>query len=216
MRLSLPEIPETLRWDHNAHYHGFLLRQLPRRMDRALDVGCGDGRFARLVAERAAHVDAIDASADMIAAARTRADAGNVTWLLGDVMQQELEPASYDAVTAIASLHHLPLVPALDRLSRLVRPGGVLAVLGLASEDSVAGYALAGAAVPANIAIGVWRNIRGTIAHPPDDMPVRDPDETFGHVRTAVRRQLPGARVRRLLFFRYSIVWRRPGTLEPG
>jgi SAM-dependent methyltransferase len=216
MRLSLPEIPKTLRWDHNAHYHDFLLQRLPRHMDRALDVGCGDGRFARLVAERAAHVDAIDASADMIAAARAQPDAVNVAWLLGDVMQHELEPASYDAVTAIASLHHLPLAPALDRLSQLVRPGGVLAVLGLAREDSAAGYALAAAAVPANIAIGVWRNIRGTIGHAPPGMPVRDPDETYGHVRAAVRQQLPAADIRRHLFFRYSLVWHRPTASPPG
>lgn len=31
----------ALSWDHNAHYHPLLPRQLPDRHDRVLDVGCG-------------------------------------------------------------------------------------------------------------------------------------------------------------------------------
>lgn len=216
MRLTLPRVPEVLRWDHNAHYHRFLLAQLPPHLDRALDVGCGAGQFARLLAARASQVDAIDISPQMIAAARGQADPGNVAWLVGDVMQQALEPASYDVVTAIASLHHLPLDAGLDRLATLVRPGGVLAVLGLARENSPAGYALAAAAVPANLAVGVWGHLRGTIVRPPADMPVREPTETFGQIHAAVRRHLPDARIRRLLFFRYSIFWRRPVSDQPG
>jgi 2-polyprenyl-3-methyl-5-hydroxy-6-metoxy-1,4-benzoquinol methylase len=55
-------MPPRLRWDHNAHYHGELLRRLPASIDRALDVGCGAGEFARLLAARARNVDAVDAS----------------------------------------------------------------------------------------------------------------------------------------------------------
>ncbi|WP_239094534.1 hypothetical protein [Planotetraspora silvatica] len=40
-------------WDHNAHYHRWILRQLPRSFDSALDVGCGSGDLARLLASRA-------------------------------------------------------------------------------------------------------------------------------------------------------------------
>ncbi|GGZ40173.1 hypothetical protein GCM10010344_00780 [Streptomyces bluensis] len=47
-------------WDHNAHYHRWILRQLPRRSDRALDVGSGSGDLARLLARRAATVTAVD------------------------------------------------------------------------------------------------------------------------------------------------------------
>src|SRR5688500_4071077 len=38
------------RWDHNRHYHPFLLRSLPARRERALEIGCGTGEFARLLA----------------------------------------------------------------------------------------------------------------------------------------------------------------------
>ena len=138
-RWRVPARPAATRWDHNGHYHDFLLGELPARLPRALDVGCGTGAFARRLAERCAAVDAIDVSPEMIAIARSRsAEVPGVRWLLGDVLTHDLEADGYDAVTAIASLHHLPLEPGLRRLAALVRPGGVLAVLGLARADSAA------------------------------------------------------------------------------
>ena len=59
-------------WNHNTHYHGFLLRQIPARLDEALDLGCGTGRFARLLAQRAERVLGLDLSPQMIRVARER------------------------------------------------------------------------------------------------------------------------------------------------
>lgn len=50
------------RWDHNSHYHRYLLNQLPSTIARALDIGCGYGEFAAHLAQRAAQVDVIDVS----------------------------------------------------------------------------------------------------------------------------------------------------------
>ncbi|AWZ07622.1 MULTISPECIES: class I SAM-dependent methyltransferase [unclassified Streptomyces] len=57
-------------WDHNAHYHPWIMRQLPRRFDRALDVGSGSGDPARLLAPRAASVQGLDADPAIVARAR--------------------------------------------------------------------------------------------------------------------------------------------------
>ena len=48
------------QWDHNSHYHGFLLRQLPRHCGAVLDLGCGTGAFSRCLASRADHVLGLD------------------------------------------------------------------------------------------------------------------------------------------------------------
>ena len=60
----------TDAWDHNSHYYSFLLAQLPRRCARALEIGCGTGAFARLLARRADHVLALDLSPEMIRVTR--------------------------------------------------------------------------------------------------------------------------------------------------
>jgi hypothetical protein len=46
-------------------------------------------------------------------------------------------------------------------------------------------------------------------------MPVRDPQLTFRQVRSEVAIELPGARVRRLLLWRYLLVWRKPEDRPP-
>jgi ubiquinone/menaquinone biosynthesis C-methylase UbiE len=56
-------------WDHNSHYHPFLLRQLPERLGEALEIGCGTSELARLLAERYERVLAVDLSPSMIEAA---------------------------------------------------------------------------------------------------------------------------------------------------
>lgn len=126
-------MPERLWWDHNAHYHRWVVRQLPSRLERVLDVGCGAGRLAATLAVRAEHVDGLDRSPVMIDKARRRyPKAGNARWLEGDLFDSRLPLSDdgYDAITAVSSLHHMPLEDTLERLTRLLRPGGVLVVVG--------------------------------------------------------------------------------------
>src|SRR5215469_17951888 len=124
----------ALDWDHNAYYHRLLLRHLPPRCSRVLDVGCGAGAFAAELATRAKHVDALDRSPAMIDQARLVAPT-NVTCMLADVLSEPLQDACYDAIVSITALHHMPLDEALPRLARAMRPGGVLAVVALPRID---------------------------------------------------------------------------------
>ena len=219
MRVRIPKRPSSTLWDHNGHYHDYLLRRLPAQAGRALDVGCGTGVFARRLAERAESVDAVDVSPQMIAAARAGA-AGmpNVRWLLGDVLTLELEAGGYDIVTAIASVHHLPLAAGLARLASVVRPGGSLAILGLYREAALSDYVAGALAIPVDTAVGIGKAARRTLgksqgsspAGPTAAMPVRDPSATLRQVRAEARRLMPGARIHRHLFYRYSLLWQRP------
>jgi ubiquinone/menaquinone biosynthesis C-methylase UbiE len=68
----LAVLSEGTGWGHNSHYHPFVLRQLPQHLGEALEVGCGTGEFARLLAERCERVVAVDLSPRMIEAARAR------------------------------------------------------------------------------------------------------------------------------------------------
>lgn len=208
----VPHLPAGLRWSHNSHYHKWLLRQLPSPLDRALDVGCGRGRLACTLASRAQQVDAVDASAAMIAAARRRCpDSFHVRWLVGDILDRELPLAAdgYDAVTAVSSLHHLPLNDGLDRLAELVRPGGVLAVVGHYRPDTVTDRCFEVVALTANAVVGAALAVAGNGGKPDDEnMPVRTPTATLAEIRQAATR-LPGSTVTRALYWRYLLTWWR-------
>ncbi|MGE7384814.1 class I SAM-dependent methyltransferase [Streptomyces sp. NPDC004126] len=196
-------------WDHNAHYHRWILRQLPRRCDRALDVGSGSGDLARLLAGRADSVLGVDADAGIVARARelTPADAA-VTFTVARA-PAGIPPGPYGVITCVAALHHLPFAESLVRLRRHLAPGGTLVVVGLARPESAADHLLGAAAVPANLAMA-WVKNRGRRVPRPAGMtaPTRPPSMGFTEITDEARRILPGARLRRRLFWRYTLVWR--------
>jgi SAM-dependent methyltransferase len=212
---SVTERRPWWHWDHNAQFHRYLLDRLPSSFERGLDVGCGTGAFARTLARRAVHLDAIDVQPAVVDAARLAVpQPANVRWLTGDVLTEELPVEAYDVVTAVASLHHLPLEQGVRRLADLVRPGGHLAVVGLARASSLRDLLPALATLPLDPVIGTWQALRRRDRPDGDEPPVplRDPTTTVAQVTAAARRLLPGAVVRRHLFYRYTLIWPKPTT----
>ncbi|MGC3000681.1 class I SAM-dependent methyltransferase [Streptomyces sp. G35A] len=195
-------------WDHNAHYHRWIMRQLPGSFRIALDVGSGTGDLARLLATRAAAVDAIDSDPAIVARAQelTPSDAP-VTFTTADALTGA-PAASYDVITCVAALHHLPFTDALAHFRRHLAPGGTLVVVGLWRAQSPGDHLLGAAAVPLNAATG-WIKNKGRTACPPVSMtaPVRPATMSFPEIVREARRILPGARLRRWLFWRYTLVW---------
>ncbi|MFI0775482.1 class I SAM-dependent methyltransferase [Streptomyces sp. NPDC021212] len=112
----------------NDHYHPLLLKQVPDGARTALEVGCGAGRFARLLARRGLEVEGVDADAGVIAAAR--AAGGGPRYRQVDVREARLADGHYDFISCVASLHPMPFETVL-MLRRALAPGGVLVVLGL-------------------------------------------------------------------------------------
>ncbi|MGK5447144.1 class I SAM-dependent methyltransferase [Streptomyces radiopugnans] len=208
-------------FDHNDHYHRLLLRQVPPGCRTALDVGCGTGRFARLLARRGIDTDGIDASAEVIEAARA-ASAGlprrhRPRFRHADATRAELPHGHYDFISCLASLHHMPF-GTVAALRDALAPGGVLAVLGCHRETSPADRAWSLAAVPANAAARLAVAAREAVRPPgggepgPSSTvaPVRRPETTLEEVRREAGVLLPGSTLRRLLFWRYLLVFRKP------
>lgn len=100
----------------------WLATVLPERGGAALDLGCGAGRHAVLLAERFDRVVAIDSSPAMIEQARATRPRANVDYRVADLWEVD---GSYDLVFSSATLHHLPDVrEALDHARERVAPGG--------------------------------------------------------------------------------------------
>src|SRR4051812_40870027 len=56
-------------WNHNEHFHGWILRALPPGRRRALDVGCGTGVLVATLTSRFSQVTGVDADRGMVEAA---------------------------------------------------------------------------------------------------------------------------------------------------
>jgi SAM-dependent methyltransferase len=194
-------------------YEAWLLQQAPGRIDLALDVGCGLGTFTRALARRSRHVTAVDLSPQMIDEARRLSrDHGNIEYLVADAMQHDLPASRFDCVASLAMLHHVPLGPMLARLRDAVAPGGTLLVLDLNDATGLAN-------LPRNALAWPWSLIRRWGSPAPSSELARawrdhghhDTYPRFSDVKSLAESMLPGARVRRHLLWRYSIVWTRPG-----
>lgn len=77
---------------------------------RALDLGCGHGRNARLLAARGYEVDAVDLSADALEWARERTGDTRVRYLHGDAFTLDAigDRGPYDLIYDSGCFHHLP------------------------------------------------------------------------------------------------------------
>ena len=91
---------------------------------RVLEIGCGTGALARVIARRGANVTAVDRSPELIALARSRTPSHlGIEYRVAEL--HRLAPRGFDLVIA----HALPAPEALERLAAAVRPGGSVVVI---------------------------------------------------------------------------------------
>jgi SAM-dependent methyltransferase len=210
-------------WNHNEHFHGWILRNLPARRRAAVDVGCGTGVLAGKLAAHFARVTGIDADAGMASAASARLAAEPRVAIRQCAFEQfvaEAGEGAADLITMVAVLHHLRVEDTLARIPGLLAPGGRLLVVGLARASSLPDLAVDLISAAANPVMGLLKHPRA--ARPADGpaageplMPIRAPAATLAEITAAAAAQLPGATVRRRLFFRYTLRWDKPSVTKP-
>jgi ubiquinone/menaquinone biosynthesis C-methylase UbiE len=197
---------------HNDHYHNFLLRHLPSNCHNALEVGCGTGGFARRLAERSGRVLALDLSPEMIRIARERsAQFPNIEFELANVREWPLPDESFDCIATIATLHHLPFAEMLLKMKAALKPGGVLLVLDLFEPAGLSDSLANLFAIPVSVSLRLIhhgrllprREVRDAwTAHEHHDT-----YPTIRDVHSLCEQILPGAKIKKHLLWRYSIVW---------
>ncbi len=196
-----------------SRYESVVFDVIPRGCQRALDVGCGDGGLTRELRRRGIpEVVGIDRDQPCIERCKAHPEAGDISYVAGDVATSALEPASFDLVSAVASLHHMDPRSGLARLRDLVAPGGVLVVIGMARPDW-----------PKDLPIEVAAQIVSRVRPEPkrsDGAPkppiIWPPPERYATMRRLATEILPGVRWRRHLLWRYSLVWTNSQQRETG
>lgn len=100
-----------------------------------LDVACGTGDMAVSLVERGCTVTGVDISEEMLAIARQKAPI--VTFMIADAEHLPFLDASFDAVTcAFGVRNFVHLEQGLHEMLRVLKPGGRMVILELATPDS--------------------------------------------------------------------------------
>ena len=212
--VALDRFNQAHPWSHNDSFARFVVRRARRvaraggsRRQRALDVGCGTGNLVEHLSGIFSSVVGVrpDPTAARLAAKRfTNSPSVEIEQrCFGDE-----EPNRYDFIVFVASLHHMPLVETLRCAKQSLRSGGWIVIVGVARE-TCADTTRSMLSLVLNPLVGLVRHpsrATGTLLHM--QAPTAAPVESFEEIRRTARDVLPGIRMRRRLFWRYTATWR--------
>ncbi|MGZ6778816.1 MAG: class I SAM-dependent methyltransferase [Mycobacterium sp.] len=192
-------------WNHNTAYHPWLIDVAMQHHGDVLEVECGDGLLAQRLSPVSRSVTAIDPDADAVARARRRlADVSNVAVVNTDFQRFAARGRRFDLITFVASLHHMDMRMSLLKARDILTPTGEITVVGLSANKSVCDWVWAVACLPV-VLVGsrLHRETRDI------GVKVTDPQTSLGQIRRTVDQVLPGASVRRGMYYRYLLRWSR-------
>lgn len=141
-RFDQSSMPEAEARDlFNAYFKVFPWSALPADA-QGFDLGCGSGRWARLVAERVGRLHCIDASAEALAVARRNlAKTNNCELHHASVDAIPLEDGSMDFGYSLGVLHHIPDTPAgIRACTKKLKPGAPFLVYLYYAFDNKPGW----------------------------------------------------------------------------
>lgn len=102
-------------------------RALALQPKAMLDVGCGEGRFCRMLAKHGVAVTGIDPARALIEHARERDPHG--TYLEADAANLPFDDSAFDLVVSCLSLIDIPdVAAAIAEMARVLKPGGRLLI----------------------------------------------------------------------------------------
>ena len=112
-----------------------LPRALARSPQQALDVGCGEGRFCRLLRQNGVDVIGIDPTPALIA--RARACDADGSYVEAGAERLPFGDRTFDLVISYLSLVDIPNIhAAIPEMARVLKPNGALLIANLNSFNS--------------------------------------------------------------------------------
>lgn len=134
----IAELYERYAEINDAIYRPHIERKLPAAGGRAVDLGCGSGRFTGLLADRCGQVLAVDIAEREVAIARAKRARPNVEYRVGSLLDISPEKdGRFDVVLSVNTLFHLFAEHDVDAVLRhvrsLVAPGGAAVIVDIVS-----------------------------------------------------------------------------------
>lgn len=92
---------------------------------KALDIGCGTGRYSNILSKLGYSVTGVDQSLAMLRKAKSKVH--NAKFIRGQITNLPLSDESFDfAICALVLTHSKSLTPAISEINRVVRKGGMI------------------------------------------------------------------------------------------
>ncbi len=107
------------------YFRVFPWDRLPSGGGTGIDIGCGSGRWSKMVAPRVAHLHLLDVSPEALAVAQDNLrDTPNVSFHANSVAEIPLPAASLDFAYSLGVLHHVPdTEKAISAIAEKLKPG---------------------------------------------------------------------------------------------
>jgi tRNA (cmo5U34)-methyltransferase len=138
---------KAAQWDNNPMHWARseaiakeLIRRIPLKKDMiALEFGAGTGILSFLLKDQIKEITLLDNSLEMIKIIVGKIDSTNSKNLKAlnfDLVNADLNPGRFDIIFSQMALHHVEDVDnIIKKFSKLLNPGGFLAIADLYSED---------------------------------------------------------------------------------
>ncbi len=189
-------------WNHNSAYYPWVKKKTAG-CHSVLDVGCGDGTLALFLDDGTKRIVGIDPDERCIEKARSAEDRGGVEFCrcsFPDFTHNE----PFDAIVFAASIHHMDMTKALRKARSLLTPRGKLLIVGLAKPSSMIDWALEAARVLPSKMLSALHHMQSSEEL---GLPTAYDCPGMTAIRSIVKKELPGARIRYALHYRYLLEW---------
>jgi SAM-dependent methyltransferase len=128
---ELAELFERFSADTDPTYRTWVERAVPDRGQRAVDLGCGTGRFVDLIAARYQSVLAVDIAEREVDMARSKYPRPNIDYQVRSLLDVSTDQdGQFDLVFSVNTIHHLQdNERVLPQMKSLVMPGGYAVIV---------------------------------------------------------------------------------------
>jgi 2-polyprenyl-3-methyl-5-hydroxy-6-metoxy-1,4-benzoquinol methylase len=201
-------------WNHNTHYHEYLLQHIPQQCQHILEIGCGKGTLTRRLANRAARITAIDLSPIMLQYAQeSSAGSHNIAYVCADFVDVPTFPEYYDCIVTVATLHHLPVEYSIRKMRAALKPHGTLAILDLFQGEGFVDVLRSLLATCVHRYLSLTRNTGYQTSSEEQRVwaqhGAQETYPTMSSLHNMCHTLLPGAILQKHLLWRYSLFWHK-------
>lgn len=196
----------TPYWNHNAAYYDWVKNSTINCND-ILDVGCGDGSLVRYLDDGKRSIIGIDIDEKCIKCALTgdRHDPANTQFIRGD-FETYCFQKRFDAVIFVASIHHMDMTAALNKAKSILKPDGMILIVGLAKPSNFLDWVVEVLRV---IPCAIVSKIRHMQSSEKNNIPVSYHFQKMNDIRVTANTLLPSAKIKYGLFYRYLLWWKK-------